>query len=133
MAILRRARRLAAALLAIGSIVATAQPARAADPYEINVILSLTGYVAFVGQTQLQSLKAMEAYVNKNGGIAGRPVSFVVADDQSNPQVTVALAPALIAKHVPIMLGPTGPDTCGAITPLAAQTGPLLYCVTPAG
>jgi branched-chain amino acid transport system substrate-binding protein len=133
MAILRRARRLAAALLAIACIVATAPAARAADPYEINVILSLTGYVAFVGQTQLQSLKAMEAYVNKNGGIAGRPVSFVVADDQSNPQVTVALAQALIAKHVPIILGPTGPDTCGAITPLAAQNGPLLYCVTPAG
>ena len=56
----------------------------AADPYEINVILPLTGNIAFVGTTQQQSLKALEAYVNRTGGINGRPLSFVISDDQGD-------------------------------------------------
>jgi len=127
------ARRLAAISLCAVLLAAVAPAARAADPYEINVILSLTGRVSFVGKTQMQALKALEGYVNKNGGIRGRPVSFVVVDDQSNPQISLQLAQGLIAKHVPIILGPTGPDTCGAVMPLVLQNGPLTYCLAPAG
>lgn len=134
MSFVHRARHLAAVFIAATVLATvTAPAARAAEPYEINVILSLTGYVAFVGTTQQRSLKALEGYVNAHGGINGRPVSFMVTDDQSNPAVTVQLAHALIAKNVPIILGPTGPDTCSAITPIAAQNGPLLYCATPSG
>lgn len=128
-----RARHAVAAGIAAALLFVGAPQARAAEPYEINVILSLTGFVSFVGQGQLKSLKALESYVNKNGGINGRPISFVVADDQSNPQTTVQLAQGLIAKHVPVILGPTGPDTCAAVTPLVAQSGPVLYCVAPTG
>jgi branched-chain amino acid transport system substrate-binding protein len=131
MALLGRARRMAAVCLAAASLAATASAARAADPYEINAILDLTGYASFVGTTQLQALRALETYVNKNGGIGGRPVSFVVADDQSNPQVTVQLVQGLIAKHVPVILGPSGPDKCAAAMPLVMQAGPVLYCTTP--
>ncbi len=130
---MNRARRLAAIALCGVLLAATAPAARAADPYEINVILPLTGRVSFVGKTQLQALQALEGYVNKNGGIRGRPVSFVVADDQSNPQIALQLAQGLIAKHVPIILGPTAPDTCGAVTPLVVQGGPVMYCLAPAG
>jgi branched-chain amino acid transport system substrate-binding protein len=133
MTVLHRARRTAAIVFAAAVFAAQTPAAQAADPYEINVILSLTGQVAFVGTTQQQSLKALEGYVNKNGGINGRPLSFAIADDQSNPQVTLQLANALIAKHVPIILGPSGPDTCAAVTPVVAQDGPLLYCLANAG
>ncbi len=131
MAFLHRARRRAAVVLAVAFLASAAPAARAADPYEINAILDLTGYASFVGTTQLQALKALEAYVNKNGGIGGRPISFVVADDQSNPQITVQLVQGLIAKHVPLILGPSGPDKCAAAMPLVMQDGPLLYCTTP--
>jgi branched-chain amino acid transport system substrate-binding protein len=117
---------MAAALLA-------AAPARAADPYEINTILSLTGNIAFVGQTQLKSLRAIEKMVNANGGIKGRPVSFVVSDDESSPQTAVQLAHNLIAKDVPIILGSSSPNACGAIAPLLQQNGPLLYCLANGG
>ena len=46
MTFLHRARRLAAILMVALPLAAFAPAARAADPYEINVILSLTGYVA---------------------------------------------------------------------------------------
>lgn len=107
--------------------------ARAAEPYEINTILSLTGNIAFVGQTQLKSLKAIEKLVNDQGGIHGRPLSFVVADDTSSPQTAVQLAQGLIAKGVPIILGSSSPNACGAIAPLLQQSGPLLYCLANGG
>lgn len=131
MAFLHRARRAVAVCLAAALLAALAPSARAAEPYEINAILDLTGYAAFVGTTQLQALKALETYVNNNGGIGGRPVSFVVMDDQSNPEITVQFVRALIAKHVPFILGPSGPDKCSAAMPLVEQGGPVLYCLTP--
>jgi branched-chain amino acid transport system substrate-binding protein len=130
---LHLSRRLVALAVVALLLALTAPAVHAADPYEINVILPLTGRVSFVGQTQQQALKALEGYVNANGGIRGRPVSFVIADDQSNPQVTLQLAQGLIAKGVPIILGPTGPDSCSAITPLVQQSGPIVYCLAPAG
>jgi len=42
--------------------------------------------ITFVGSTRLQALKALETYVNRTGGIGGRPLSFVVADDSVEPE-----------------------------------------------
>ena len=107
------------------------QPARSADaPYEINVILSLTGQGAFIGQINEEMLGAFEASINKAGGIKGRPIHFVYADDQTMPQVAVQIASALIAKGVPVILGPTITATCRAVAPIVAN-GPLNYCLSP--
>ena len=130
---LKRAQRLIAAVLAAASLVMSGVSARAADPYVINVILPLTGRLAFVGQTDQQSLNALATYVNKSGGIRNRPVSFVFADDQSDAKVALQLAQGLIAKNVPIIMGPSSPDGCAAIAPIIAQNGPLLYCLANAG
>ena len=128
---MKYARCLALLIAAVG--LTAASPLRAAEPYEINTILSLTGNIAFVGQTQLKSLKAIEAMVNAEGGIKGRPISFVVSDDESSPQTAVQLAHNLIAKNVPIILGSSSPNACGAIAPLIAASGPLLYCLANGG
>ena len=58
-------RRFAALFLASAALAMLGSPAGAADPYEIDAILPLTGGLAFVGTTNLQALKALEAYVNR--------------------------------------------------------------------
>jgi branched-chain amino acid transport system substrate-binding protein len=103
----------------------------AAEPYELNVILSLTGTAAFLGHEEQQSLGLLERLVNRTGGIGGRPIHLNVADDQSNPQVAVQLATALIAKNVPVILGPSVTATCNAIAPLVRDRGPVDYCFSP--
>jgi branched-chain amino acid transport system substrate-binding protein len=108
---------------------ATAAPT-AAVPYEINTILSLTGSAAFLGTSEQQSLNVLEGVVNKQGGIAGRPVKFVYFDDQSNPAIDAQLGSQIIAKNVPVILGPSILAMCNAVAPLAAK-GPLLYCLSP--
>lgn len=120
-------------LAAVCSILLAVPAARAGEPYEINTILSLTGYLAFVGSTQMKSLKAIEAHVNQNGGINGRPVSFVISDDASTPQTALQLAHGLIANNVPLILGSSSPNACGAIAPLVAEKGPVLYCLANGG
>lgn len=117
----------------IAAVLLAVPTAQAADPYQINTILSLTGNIAFVGSTQMQALKALESQVNATGGIRGRPVSFVFSDDQSSAQTAVQLAHDLIAKNVPIILGSSGPTSCGAMAPLVAANGPVLYCLANGG
>jgi len=106
-------------------------PAQSADaPYEINVILSLTGQGAFIGKSNQDMLSAFETSINKAGGIKGQPIHFVYADDQTSPQVAVQLASALLAKGVPVILGPTITATCRAVAPLMVN-GPVDYCLSP--
>jgi branched-chain amino acid transport system substrate-binding protein len=117
---------LAATLLA--SIVAG--PARAADPYEIPVILSLTGLYSFVGKGSQAGLQGVEQVANAAGGVNGRPIKFVFEDDASSPQTSLQLANALRAKGTPFILGPSSTATCSSVVPTVSD-GPLLYCLTP--
>lgn len=107
-------------------------PANSAnEPYDIYVVMGVTGPSTFVGAGVQTSLTAGERYINETGGIRGRPVHFVVLDDQTNPVTTVQLVNQLIAKHVPVFLGPGGASACQAAQPIIDQNGgPVGYCIS---
>jgi branched-chain amino acid transport system substrate-binding protein len=113
--------------LAVGAI----RVARAAEPYDIHVILPLTGNGAFLGKGHRDSLDTLAEIVNKSGGIAGRPLQFVYHDDQSSPQVAVQLANDVLAEKPAVILGSSLVAMCAAIAPLM-QNGPVDYCLSPA-
>jgi branched-chain amino acid transport system substrate-binding protein len=118
------------ALVAAGG--ASMRPVSAqAAPLEINAILALTGPAAFIGNGEKQALGLIESLTNAAGGIKGRPIKFTIVDDESNPQVTLQLTQGLIAKKVPVILGPSFTATCLAIGPIVAKTGPVDYCFSP--
>jgi branched-chain amino acid transport system substrate-binding protein len=123
----------AALALAIGIAPATGNrvAAQTLAPYELPAISSLTGPIAFGGKEQQQTLQIIEGIVNKTGGIQGHPLKITLLDDQSNPQVAVQLANQLIAKGVPIFLGPIFTATCAAVAPLVEKSGPVSYCFSP--
>lgn len=107
-------------------------PVRAAEPFEINVIVSLTGPFAFIGQAEALSVRTVTELVNKSGGINGQQVKLNVVDDQSNPATAVQLASAIIAKKPSVLLGPTYLASCLAIKPLIDNNnGPVTYCFAP--
>lgn len=113
-------------------VVPPAAPIRAAEPFEINVIVSLTGPFAFIGSAEAASIRTIESLVNKEGGINGQPVKMVIEDDQSNPATAVQLASAIIAKKPNVLLGPTYLASCNAVAPLVtANNGPVTYCFAP--
>ncbi len=124
-------RRLAAlAIIALCALLVEPRAGVGADAIEIPAILPLTGIGAFVGHEQQIAVKAVEATTNKSGGIDGRPVAFVIQDDQSNPQIAVQLVQGLRAKHVSLIAGPTWAASCSAVLPLADKDGPLVYCLS---
>jgi branched-chain amino acid transport system substrate-binding protein len=125
---LQRAAFIAATLVMLSLPLA---PARAADPYDIYTIVSLTGPFAFLGTNEGASVKLIEGIVNKQGGINGRPVHMIIQDDQSNPSVAVQLANGIIAKNPAVMLGPTYLASCLAVAPLVRANGPVQYCFAP--
>jgi len=101
-------------------------------PFDINVILPLTGPASLFGTELHLSIEQVEKVVNADGGINGRPVHFVFSDDQSSPQVAVQIVTQLIASNPPaVIIGPSLAATCNAVAPLLTN-GPADYCTSPA-
>lgn len=119
-------------LLLTGSLTVAAFGARAsaADPYDVYVETSLTGQGAFVGAGQAAAVRAAEGLINRTGGIHGRPVHFVIQDDQTNPQLAVQLFNEMVAKKVPVILGPGFSAPCYAVWPLVKEQI-VNYCLAP--
>jgi branched-chain amino acid transport system substrate-binding protein len=128
---MRAARAMVAVVAAAVLISGIGPRAGAAEPYPIYTILSLTGLAAFIGKGEEQTLKAAESVINGSGGIHGRPVQFEIQDDQSNPAVAVQLFNAILAKGVPVQLGPSLAGPCSAVAPLV-KTQIVNYCFSPA-
>ncbi|HXP93759.1 MAG TPA: ABC transporter substrate-binding protein [Candidatus Binatia bacterium] len=121
-----RCARVAGLVLSLALLV-TSLPGLAADPYEINVVLSMTGPGSFLGKNEAAALALIEQNTNKAGGIGGRPIKFVVVDDQSSPQVAVQLTNNILAKNPPVVLGSTLVAACTAMAAMM-KNGPVLYC-----
>jgi branched-chain amino acid transport system substrate-binding protein len=120
------------AAFALTGLLFSAVPSRAADPapFEINSIASLTGFGAFIGKAQQDTLQRLELSVNRNGGIKGRPIHFTVYDDQTNPQVAVQLVDQILEKKATVLVGPTLTAPCLAVMPLVV--GKMVqYCGSP--
>jgi len=115
-----------AALIVLG----LRSPSLAAEPIEVNAILSLTGSAAVLGKPQQAALGIAIDLANKNGGIRGRLLKLTALDDQSNPQIALTLANQIIARHATFFVGPNLTAPCAAIAPVL-QTSALDYCYSP--
>jgi branched-chain amino acid transport system substrate-binding protein len=103
---------------------------RAAQPIEVNAVLSLTGPAAVLGKPQMQALATAIEVVNRRGGIKGRLLTLNTSDDQSNPQIAVTLTNQILARHATFLLGPNLTAPCAAVAPLL-QGAAVGYCASP--
>jgi branched-chain amino acid transport system substrate-binding protein len=104
-------------------------PLRAADPIQITLVTSLTGFAAAFGQGTSKAVALVIDGANKRGGVRGRQLKLNVLDDGSNPQNAVQLVGSLIGK-TQVIIGPQITASCLAVAPLL-RTGPVAYCLTP--
>src|SRR5580698_4895349 len=70
--------------------------AQAADPVRIGVALSQTGNLADSAAPYFKGLDLWREQANARGGLAGRPIEFVVYDDRSDPATPARLYEKLI-------------------------------------
>jgi len=69
-----------------------------AKPYKIGSIQPLSGPGAPGGKTALVGVQMAADRINKSGGINGRPVELVIADDESKPDVGRRKAAKLVEE-----------------------------------
>jgi ABC-type branched-subunit amino acid transport system substrate-binding protein len=100
-------RRTALAATAIGiSPLAFAQPA-AGQPIRIGSTLALTGPLAATAQIHKLVGDIYVEQANKRGGWLGRPLEWIVKDDQSKPELARTLYEQLVtADKVDLLMGP---------------------------
>lgn len=110
--------------LVLGMHAAQTRAAPAGKPIRIGSTLSLTGPLA---QTALLHRIAGESYVdiaNEGGGLLGRPVEWVLLDDQSKPEITRSLYEKLITSDkVDLVVGPYGTNSILAAMGVAQRYG----------
>lgn len=59
------------------------------DKILVGTFQAMSGPVAGIGRPMAQGMQAYFNYINDNGGIYGRKIELIVADDQFNPAKTV--------------------------------------------
>ena len=121
----------AVAVLCSMFLCAPGPAAAAAEPYEVNVLVPVTGGGAFLGKSYQEALAALEDAVNSTGGIKGRPLKFVVSDSQTSGQVGLQIVNSLVAKHVSLFIDGGPSPVCSSTMPLVQTAGPLDYCLSP--
>jgi branched-chain amino acid transport system substrate-binding protein len=118
-------------LVAVAFVLGLTGPAPAqTKPYTVDVILSLTGSAASLGQDEQTALNVYEKLVNRQGGIRGTPIHFEIVDDQSNAATAVQLASNILARHPAVVMGSSLVGATQAMQPFF-KDGPLLFASTP--
>ena len=81
--------------------------ARPAQPVRIGSTLALTGPLSATAQIHKLVGEIYVEQLNKRGGLLGRPVEWVVKDDQSKPDLARTLYEQLVtADKVDLLMGP---------------------------
>jgi branched-chain amino acid transport system substrate-binding protein/urea transport system substrate-binding protein len=107
-------------------------PSAAADasgPIRVGAVLPFSGGVELYGQQARLGLDLAVKDINAAGGILGRPVEVIYADDKTRPEAAETAARALIESDgVVALVGPITSRNLNAIAPVAENLKtPLLY------
>lgn len=100
------------------SLVACAQPANS-DPIRIGATMSQSGAYATQGRAAKNGYRLCERDINAAGGLLGRPIEFIIYDDESDSEQVQALYEALITEEqVDLVMGPYGSTLTEALAPV---------------
>jgi urea transport system substrate-binding protein len=104
-------------------------PSTAAEPIRVGAVLPFSGGVELYGQQAKLGLDLALKDINAAGGILGRSVEVIYADDKTRPASAVTAVHELIERDgVVAVVGPITSQNLNAIAPVAASLKtPLLY------
>jgi branched-chain amino acid transport system substrate-binding protein len=114
-------------ILALALLVMSLAPAVVAqegDPIVVGSTLSLTGFLSPTATLHHVAGQAFVAHLNETGGLLGRPVEWIVLDDESSPDNAAALYERLITEdEVDLLMGPYGTGNITAAMNVAERYG----------
>lgn len=103
--------------------------APAGEPVKIGAIFPISGQYAPMGGPMNNAALLVQETVNASGGIAGRPLQFIIYDDEANQAKSLQLTDKLISQDkVVAILGPIPTANAQADTEVAEKAKvPMLY------
>jgi len=126
---LRMAAGMAAAtalLLSPAPVNAQSRDANSREPVKLGVLLPLTGPGALSSQGFMLAIRMAVKEINDSGGLLGRRVELVLADDQLDPTQSITEARRLTQQErVNFVLGPLGSALAAAVAPVMNDTKTL--------
>jgi len=124
-------KRLSVVLLGAVFLLAMGAAGEAADPIKLGAFFDLTGPSAAIGTPTKLVAEMVVKKINGEGGIGGRPLQLVIADDEGDPTKAALIAKKFIeADKVTAIIGPTRTDTGMAAKPIIEQNKvPTFMCV----
>ena len=103
----------------VGAGLALGGTAGAQDAYVIGVSAGMTGPAAATYAPVIEAMKAYLDHVNAQGGINGKPVRLVIADDAAEPSRAGANAKRLISEKALMVVNSSLSST---FAPILAET-----------
>lgn len=108
------------ALVALTALPAAAQASK--EPIKIGTLFSMTGFGAVVGASSMTALNMVLKDINDAGGLLGRKVVVVQADDQSDATIAVGEAKRLAFREkVDFVVGPAFGTLAIATVPITTE------------
>jgi len=105
--------------------------AQAAEAIKLGAFFDLTGAGSAIGTPTKLVAEMVVKRINAEGGINGRPLQLVIADDEGDPTKAAIIAKKFIeSDKVVAIIGPTRTDTGMAAKPIIEQMKvPTFMCV----
>ena len=124
-------RRLSVILFGVVFLLAMGAAGEAADPIKLGAFFDLTGPSAAIGTPTKLVAEMVVKKINGEGGVNGRPLQLISADDEGDPTKAALIAKKFIeGDKVVAIIGPTRTDTGMASKPIIEQMKiPTFMCV----
>jgi len=95
---------------------------QAAEPIKLGAFFDLTGTSSAIGTPTKLVAEMVAKKINDEGGINGRPLQLVIADDEGDPTKAALIARKFTeSDKVTAIIGPTRTDTGMAAKPIVEQ------------
>jgi branched-chain amino acid transport system substrate-binding protein len=99
------------------------------EPIKIGALTSLTGNFGPWGLQVQDGMRLAVDDINAAGGVDGRPLELVVADDQSNAEEGTSQFERLVEEGVIALAGTISSDVGATIAPLAEENEVPLFVI----
>lgn len=116
--------------MAMAGTVALGAPALAqSKPVKLGVLMPFSGGLELFGAQAMQGIEMLVDEVNGAGGVLGRQIEIVKADNRTDPKTSVERAQQLIRRdEVDVLIGPVTSSARDAIkSSVERSRKPLLY------
>jgi branched-chain amino acid transport system substrate-binding protein len=107
----------------VAALILLVSPVLAQAPIRIGVVVSTTGPAASLGIPERDTFVMLQERINAEGGIAGRPVQFVILDDASDTTQAVRNTRRLVDEGVVAIVGTTTTPASLGMLPVVAEAG----------